>query len=301
MSESQLLPNEDDMRILSGAGLTLLVFICGTPRTAHADVNVLRVVGEAVHCMTGAQSCYVQADCPSGFGAIGGGISGDQIKIEASYSYFVGWLGTFRGARREYGSGAHAIARAFALCAAAIPGTSVQGPQTLCPTGQGSCSSVLSCPAGTNVISGGMSGQQSEMESSSPFNNGAWQMKWYPDGEDFASTALGSSIPYAACADASVGMPVYVFGESTRCLHDGPSCQSTVSCPAGMVLVAGGFNGTQSKVESMAPYSAETWFVSWYPAGYEYGSSALAYGAAVGVCMPGTSNVDPIFANSFET
>jgi hypothetical protein len=285
----------------SGFLFLSIVALAVLPTSATADLHTTLVQGAWAHCDT-VDACYVEADCPTGFFVIGGGIEGDQSKLESSYPAFSGWIGTFRGAFREYASAAHANARAYAICSSDtdLQYISAQGPQSICSTGQ-ACQAIVNCPDTTyTAIAGGNFSQGSELEASGPWGPSAWGIAWYKDREDSGSGALGSLIPYALCATGALANPTYSEPDTLTCGHDGPSCESLVSCEAGSILVSGGARAAQSKLESSYPISPDTWRITWYPATYEFGSGADGSAAPVAICLPGTSTAELIFADGFD-
>jgi hypothetical protein len=259
---------------------------------------------ELVHCAPDGWSCYAVASCPFGSAVWGGGARGDEAKIESSYpTGGQGWAITFRAATYEYASTANGNAQAFAICSDAPAGYEViSGPQTLCDRSAPSCHTTLTCPATKHALAGGMFGTESMLESSYPSSSQTWTVSWYPDGEDFASTAIGGSIPYAICVDEEPEGYALVQSDPVDCDHDGPSCGAAVYCPLvdGSFLYGGGFYGTESKAEGFGPTDPWSWLATWYPASYEYASTADGLGIAFAMCATGTYQRETIFSDGFD-
>ena len=151
------------------------------------------------------------------------------------------------------------------------------------------------------MLAGGMFGTESQIESSYPSDAESWTVSWYPDREDFASPAIGGSIPYAICVDDPPDGFVQVLSESNNCDHDGPSCLTFAGCPDGTFVFGAAFYGYQSKVESFAPADPWSTIVTWYPASHEYASGADGIGIAIALCATGTYPInDPVFFNGFD-
>jgi hypothetical protein len=282
-----------------------LAFTCGLatlgrdPHAGEADsIRTLIVSGPVEHCTGSVVPCYAIADCPTGMHAIGGGMAGYESKIQGSYPAGGSWITKFRGAYYEYSSSAKSLAQAFAICSFQHVATSGYGkPQLKCSSGGNSCDTYLLCQKDELVVVGGFSGQQMLLETSTPYSAG-WAISWVKDSEELGSTAIGTIIPGASCTNRTELSVEYVFGETIACQET--SCSTTVSCPSGKVLVAGGFAGLQSHVQSMYPSSNSSWSVSWYPARSAFGSTAAGLGSAQAVCVNGAPFVDQVFMSGFD-
>jgi hypothetical protein len=272
--------------------------------------NFTLVEGAPMHCMNGLGGCSASASCPYGTVLWGGGVIGDQVKVESTYPSPLNdrWIVGFRGAFSEYGIVAHAIATPYAICGQSLPTgfSSSNTATTGCTPFIAPCSIEAFCPLENQIVlNGGILGLQAEVESSVPgasMPSAIWYVSRYPDTEDFGDEAYGISTAFLSCVDAQALNYIAIKPDSpVSCDRDGPSCSASVDCPAGMVLIGGGFFGTQSKLESSGPLSPTTWFASWYPATAEYGTDAAGEGTPVAMCATGQAIVlvDPIFANGF--
>lgn len=280
---------------------------CCMPFSAHAGSGptFYRVSSEPSRCENSdGAACYVTAVCPAGTVVWGGGILGDQSKMESSYpSTGEQWSVGFRGAFHEYGAAAHATAQAFAICGPRPVGFMQNfGSVETCSTDGASCSTAAQCSSpNMTLLAGGILGTESQVESSVPQPSPAppiWVVSWFPDDEDIPS-ALGHGWPIVTCVSSPPAGFQYAYGDGQFCDFSGESCEATAECPAGTVVVGGGFEGNQSKIETMAPVGPTTWLVRWYPATTEFGSGALGFGEAIATCASGTLS-DQIFASGFD-
>jgi len=273
------------------------------PASAHA-VEYTVAASPRTHC-DGVTACNAEAFCPAGLFPYGGGVIGDQAKIESSYVIQIGndrgWRASFRGAFFEYGVTAHGNATAYVICGPNPGGytTSVSLFQSCTENIHGSCAAAAVCPSGWTLLSGGVDGNQSQLEYSASEGNDQWVATWYPDAGDFGASVNSNARAYAICGHASPQDLTPWQEDPQTCTVDGPSCTSTATCPIGQVVIGGGFYGIESKIESMGPVSATTWKATWYPATEELGASAAGIGAAVAYCATGSAP-DSLFGDGFD-
>jgi hypothetical protein len=185
--------------------------------------------------------------------------------------------------------------------------TTTLSPFGYCSAGQQGCVTGAICPT-DNVwtqISGGFDADRGKIEFSDGVGTtdggAAWVMQWFADSTDFGSSVVSEARAYAVCVHAAPTELSYAYGETVPCDHDGPSCTTSVSCPAGSLVIGGGFRGDGSELETSAPTPDRGgWQVSWYPATDEIGNAAKGSGQATATCTIG-SLPDAIFAGNFDS
>ena len=290
------------MKLSLGSLLAGITCVLTAAESSATDYQV--IASPLTHCSS-VDSCMDQTACPSGLFALGGGIIGDQSIVESSYPFIAGdqrgWEIGFRGAFYEYGVAAHANATGYVICSTNPGGyTSLPSLPVNCAIGDvPNCVAGVTCPAGWTLLSGGIRGTKAASENGLWSADGTWVVTWYPDSADYGSTVESTVQSYAICGHTPPDGLQQVSGAGNVCSDNPPSCQDTVTCPVGTVLIGGGFYGDQAEVESMGPLTASTWKVTWYNATDQFGATPRAFGQASATCASGQPP-DPIFASSFE-